>query len=424
MKSFRRPAVVWAIAVAMVAGFAAPAAACPFCSTQGQTLSGEVGQADFIVLGTMTNPKRDLNDFTKGTTELVIDTVVKPHPYLAGKTKLTIPRYIDPPSDKSKFLVFCSLYNRPAEFPASTVASATILGNFDFAQLDAYRGEPVAADSKLAEYLKGAIAVREKDAPGKLRFFFDYLDAQELVIGTDALMEFGNADYADVRKIAPMLPADKILGWLKDPNTPPSRYGLYGLLLGHCGKPADASAVRTLLDDPGRVYSSGLDGILAGYVMLDPKAGWDYVSGILSDPKKEFPVRYAGLKVLRFFWEYRPDLVSQEKILDAMKPLLAQADMADLPIEDLRKWKRWDMTSEVLKYGEQDSHKKIPIVRRAILRFALSVPGDNAEAAAYIAQARKDDPERVQFVEQMLKDEQPRPAASTTAGQNSDKPGT
>lgn len=421
MKFLRRPAAGWLLTLTAFLAFVAPARACPFCSTQGQTLSGEVSQADFIVLGTMTNAKRDLNDLSKGTTELTIDTVVKPHPYLAGKTHLTIPRFIDAPTDKSKFLVFCSLYNRPTEFPASTVASSMILGNFDFAQLDAYRGEPVPADSQLAEYLKGAIAVRDKSTPEKLRFFFQYLDAQELVIGTDALMEFGNTDYKDVRVVAKDLPAKRILDWLKDANTPPSRYGLYGLLLGHCGKPTDAATVRALLDDTARVYSSGLDGILAGYVLLDPKAGWEYVTGILADPKKEFPIRYAGLKVLRFFKEYRPDVIPPEQVLDAMKLLVAQSDMADLPIEDLRKWKQWELAPVVLKYGQQDSHKKIPIVRRAILRFALSIPGENAAAAAFIAQARKDDPERVQFVEQMLKDEQPRPATTSTAG-NGDKP--
>ena len=43
---------------------AAVASACPFCGAQGQTLAGEVSQADFIVLGVMKNPKQDPADFT------------------------------------------------------------------------------------------------------------------------------------------------------------------------------------------------------------------------------------------------------------------------------------------------------------------------------------------------------------------------
>ena len=61
--------------------------------------------------------------------------------------------------------------------------------------------------------------------------------------------------------------------WLKDPNTRGSRFGLYGLMLGHCGKPADAKTIRELLDDKERSFSSGLDGVLVGYIMLDKKAG-------------------------------------------------------------------------------------------------------------------------------------------------------
>lgn len=389
---------------------------CPFCSTQGQTLSGEVSQADFIVLGRMTNAQRDLNDLTKGTTELIIDSVIKPHPYLVGRKSLQIPRYVAPSKEQTQYLVFCSLYTRLAEFPATAIASAAILGNYQFAQLDPYRGEPVPPDSRMAEYLKGAIAVRDADPVKRLRFFFDYLDASDLVISTDALMEFGNSDYKEVRQLAANLPAERILGWLTDPNTPPSRLGLYGLLIGHCGKPADAVKIRAILDDPNRMYSSGLDGIIAGYIMLDRKAGWEYLLGLLKDTKKDFPVRYAGLKVLRFFWEYRPDIIEPAEVLEAMKILVAQPDIADLPIEDLRKWGRWELADYILQFDEKESHHKIPIVRRAILRYALSVPGNNPRAAAYVAAARKSDPERVEFVEQMLKEEQPRPATTATGG--------
>ncbi len=63
------------------------------------------------------------------------------------------------------------------------------------------------------------------------------------------------------------LPADKVLGWLKNPNTPASRFGLYGLFMGHCGKKEHAKAVRELLDSPDKTYSSGLDGMMASYIL-------------------------------------------------------------------------------------------------------------------------------------------------------------
>lgn len=397
----------FSVAAAAVLALAAAASACPFCASGGQTLSGEVASADFILLGTITSSSRNPEDFTKGTSDIAIETVVKPHPYLAGRKVLTIPRYVPVQSKAmdNKYLVFCSLYHRPSDVPVSAVVSTAIFANPELAMVDAYRGEAVKGDSKLAEYLKGALEVRGKDVSTRLQYFFNYLDSSEIAISSDAMMEFGNAEYKDVRALSEKIPAEKIFAWLKDPNTPPSRFGLYGLLAGHCGKKEDAKVIRTILDD-SKLYSSGLDGVLAGYILLDPKTGWEYLTGIVADKKKEFPVRYAALKVLRFFWEFRPDVISHEKVLEAMKSLVAQADMADLPMEDLRKWGRWELTDFVLNFANNPDHNKLPIVRRAILRFALSAPADNKSAKEYLEKMRREDPERVKFVEQMLKDEQ------------------
>lgn len=413
-----RSFVVGATTVAALGLFNPEAGACPFCSAQGQTLSGEINQADFIVLGTLSNPQRDKNDFTRGTTDLSIEIVVKPHDFLTGKTKLTIPRYVpvDAATANGKFLLFCSLYTRQSDFAAASVASAASLASYSANQIDAYRGETVRPDSKLAEYLKGAIEVRGKDPTTRLRYFFDYLDSPDLTIASDALNEFGYADYKEVRELAEKLPADKVIKWLKDPNTSPSRFGLYGLFIAHCGKKDDAKTVRDLLTQPDRAYSSGLDGMLAAYVMLDKAAGWDYAMGLLKDPKNEFPTRYAALKLMRFFWEFRPDVVSPKEVLEGMKLLVAQSDMADLPIEDLRKWGQWDLTPFVLGYTRVQSHNAIPIVRRSILRFAIAAPANQTEAKAYVEEVRKQDPERVKFVEQTLLDELPKPASPAPAG--------
>ena len=398
-------------------GFALLAAgelrACPFCATQGQTLSSEVNQADFIVLGNLKNAKRDPEDFTKGSTDLEIVTVVKPHDYLKGKKAILLPRYV--PLDlkagdaDSKFLVFCSLYSPTGDVGISSVASVAVMANADRAILDPYRGEQIKGKSDLPEYLKGAIVAREKDAQSRLGFFFKYLDHGELVINTDALMEFGNAEYKDVRKVAESLPADKLLKWLKDKNTPPSRYGLYGLMYGHCGKAEGATALKELIDDPENHFSSGLDGLLAGYILLKPAEGWAHLNTIVADSKKDFTTRYAALKVLRFFWEYRPDVLKKDDLLSAVKTLVGQGEIADLPIDDLRKWGAWEQTAFILDEAAKPSHNK-QIVKRAVLRFALTAAtdGKNAAAAAYVAKARTEDAERVKFVEEMLADEKPK----------------
>jgi hypothetical protein len=370
------------IAVGLLVAVCASASACPFCNSTGRTLTQEAGDAKFIVFGTLTNPKFDPAAQFQGTTDLVIESIVKPDDYLKDKKSIELNRYL--PVEKNsatKYLVFCDLFN---------------------GKLDAYRGVALRADSKIAEYLKGALEVKGKDIVTRLRYFFDYLDSGDIDISNDAYLEFALADYRDYRPLAQKLPAEKIVKWLQDENTPLSRYGLYGSMLGHCGKPEHAQILKKLIDDPNRRFGAGIDGMLAGLVMLDPKSGWEYMRGIFSDPKKDFLLRFSGLRAVRFMHEYRPDLVKEGEMVAGISLLLEQDDIADMAIEDLRKWQRWEMTDKILGLFDRKSHD-VPIIKRAILRFALSAPAEKfPQAANFVAGMRKKDAEWVQDVEELL----------------------
>jgi hypothetical protein len=371
------------------------AAACPFCSMAGQTLTSEVNQASMVLYGTLENPKQGA-DLSEGTTDLAIEAVIKKHDLLQGKKVITLARYVPPdPEKKYKYVVFCDVFK---------------------GKIDPYRGMPVKADSDVVKYLEGALAVKEKPMAQRLRFFFNYLDDSDVEVSNDALKEWANADYKDYRDMARELPADKIAGWLKDPKTPSFRYGLYASLLGHCGKPEHAKVLRSMLDDPDHRLTSGMDGILAGYVLLQPKDGWEYVRGMLKDPSKEFTARYAALRTARFFHDFRPDLVSKKDVIEAVCQLLDQSDIADLAIEDLRKWQVWDVADKVLALAGKESHD-IPIIKRSILRYALGCPGP--KAAAFVADRRKQDPEAVTNAEELLKLETSAPAPAQPAAARS-----
>lgn len=371
--------------------FTPAAQACPGCGPpSGQTLTSEVAQADFILFGTLENAKRDPKDpgSSKGSTELKIDSIIKSHALVKDKNVFTIPRYVPPDLKPTKYMVFFNVVN---------------------GDIDPYRGVAVTPDSKLPDYVKGAVEVKQKDIITRLRYFFNHLESNDLEISADAYNEFAFAEYKEVIELAPTLPADTLLKWLKDPNTRASRYGLYGLLIGHCAKPEVAAEMRKLLDDPNRKFSSGQDGMVMGYILLDKKNGYDYLMKLVNNPENEFLVKHAGLKVLRFFWEYRPDMLTRKQILDGMAALMAHADIADMPIDDLRKWKAWELTDAVLNYAKVESHNSLPINRRAILKYALAASwadAKNTAAANYVAEARKADPDRVKLIEDLLKDEQ------------------
>src|SRR5262249_24035846 len=229
---------------------------------------------------------------------------------------------------------------------------------------------------------------------------------EDVEIANDALKEYGNTTYEDFRAMASDLPADKVASWLRDRETPGYRIGLYASMLGHCSrKPAEhGKLLRMLIDDPDASVSSGIDGILAGQVLLQPKEGWQYLRGILSNRKKEFPIRYAALKAVRFFHDSRADVIVKTESASAAALLLEHGDIADLPIEDLRKWKSWDYTKYILGLKDRQTHD-IPIIRRAILRFMLCSP--TPEAKAYVEEVRKADPDLVSSAEELLKSEQP-----------------
>lgn len=375
-----------------------PTPACPFCNVQGTTLTGEYTQASMILYGTLSNAKQNPNKFGEGTTDLAIEVVVKDHEILNDQKKLTINKYIPPdPDNPAKYLVFFDVFK---------------------GAIDPYHGRPVKPDSKIADYIKGAIAVKDKSQTDRLRFFFDYLDSPELEISNDAYMEFGYADYKDFRPLAEKLEPTKIVGWIKDPNTPASRLGLYGSMLGHCGKPDHAAVLKEMLDDPKKRFSSGMDGMLAAYAMLDPKAGWAYLFDTIKDEKKDFLVRYAGLRSLRFFWEFRQDVIDKDKLLQAMMAMIQQSDIADMPMDDLRKWGQFQYTAQLLPLYDAKSHN-VPIVRRAVIRYALCCPATDAAAAAFVARVRQEDPDRVAQIEDLLKLENaPPPPPAKANGTN------
>jgi hypothetical protein len=371
-----------ALIALLLGGFlVAPAPGCPFCSMQGQTLTGEVAQASMVLYGSLANAKEDGD----GSTDLVVDAVVKDNPILGNRKTITLARYVSQPTDgKYKFLVFCDVFK---------------------GKIDPYRGVAVKADSDLPKYLQGAMTVKDKKPNDRLRFFFDYLDNADAEISNDAYKEFANADYKDYRDMAATLPADKIAGWLKSKATPSFRYGLYASMLGHCGKPEHTAVLLSLLEDPDKPATSGVDGILAGYVMLKPQDGWKFLRAILSDPKKDFMLRYSALRAARFFHDSRPDLISTKDVVEALGVLLNQSDIADLAVEDLRKWNQWDMADKVMALKGTAAYE-VPIVRRSLLRYALSCEDHVPAAKAYVDEQRKKDAQAVSDAEELLRVEQ------------------
>jgi hypothetical protein len=385
--------VLYLTAIAGILTFAASmeAAACPFCDEKGTTLVGQFEEAQFVLLGTFKNAQLAKNGLDMGETDFEIEKVLKTDDFIKGKTKLTLPKYV--PDTKTKFIIFCDVYK---------------------GRVDPYKGMPVIDDGEMIRYLDGIMKVKGKPQPERLRHAFDFLNSPETEVAIDAYREFAKADYADYKDMAAKLPADRIAGWLRDPKTPPFRYGLYASLLGHCGNKEHAKLLLEMIEDPVKRKDSGLHGLLAAYMMLEPQKGWTLLQNMVHTKDKKFLVRYAGLLTIRFIWEYRTDLINKDEalarteIVKAVAGVLEVNDMADFAVEDLRKWQRWEYCDQIIgMFGQKGFNT--PSIRKSILRYALQCP--TGRAGDFVKAQRTRDAEWVDETRELLELE-PRPAAT------------
>jgi hypothetical protein len=147
-----------------------------------------------------------------------------------------------------------------------------------------------------------------------------------------------------------------------------------------------------------------MDGILGGYIQLQPRAGWDLLAAILGDARRPFTDRYAALKTIHFFHAWDPQATRRE-VLRGLAATLSQGDLADVPVEDLRRWQMWDLTSLVLAQFGKPTHAA-PLVKRAIVRYALCCP--RPESAQFVDRLRRQDPDLVAEVKESLEFEKGR----------------
>ena len=138
--------------------------------------------------------------------------------------------------------------------------------------------------------------------------------------------------------------------------------------------------------------------LLSGYIRLRPREGWDLAQGMLQDTQRSFTERYAIIGTLRFYHGWKPE-ETRDEVLRCLGLLISQGEMADIAVEDLRRWETWTLTDDILSQFGKKTHAA-PIVRRAIVRYALCCP--QPQAQRFVALLRKQDPKLVGDVEESL----------------------
>lgn len=358
--------------------------AVPACSLCGAALrqaptfrqEAALDTAKVILIGTAENPQ-----FNSRTTDLRITDVLRSDSALKDKKVISVKQYlpVSDPKNPPRYLVFCDVYK----------------GEFD-----PFRGVPLkSADS--ADYARKVMKLDPKDSSANLLFFFRYLDNPDPEIARDAFLEFAKASDKEIAQVARRLDASKLRTWLKARETPAERLSVYALLLGACGGDEDARFLKAMLDESAERTVNAYDGFLAGYIHLRPREGWDLAYSLLRDSRKPLLIRLAVARTLSYFHGAQPK-ESADNVMKCLDAMIAQGELADIAIEDMRRWSIFDRTRvrDILGlYGKKGFDA--PLIKRTIVRYALCCK-DDAAARAFVEDRRREDADLVKGVEEEL----------------------
>ncbi len=349
-----------------------PATACSLCTSplKKETLGQELDRADLVFFGYATNPRLHTQQGAlpgSGATDFHVEKIVKTAGSTVAAKVVTLDRYVPVLDAKNppRFLIFCTI-------------------NKD--KLDPYLGRQTS-NPEVVDYVDRARAERAKGKAAALAYYARFLDHPDKVIAEDAFLEFARSGDEEVGEAAKHIQPARLRAALQNPALDPDRISLFAFLLGNCGDARDATSLRKRIDEAKGEDLRALDGLLGGYIALRPQEGWKLTAGILSSPGANFLKKYAALRTVRFYMSWQPAL-TKAPMEQAYRHAISDGEMADLAIEDLRRWKMWDLTPLILAQYGKATHDA-PIVKRGILRYALCCPLPDAQRFLDRARARR-----------------------------------
>lgn len=329
---------------------------CPFCDAPSLTMSEQVGQSEHLMLARWIGGEKPTNETAGTATFRILDVARSADGVFKKDMELELPQYII--GKEELFYVLMGPSTRLVDWhvPAPATESA-----WDYvSQLPPLETEPEKQIERLA-------------------YFLDYLQHPELMVSNDAYAEFAAAPYEVITPLKDRMPREEIRTWLMDPKTPVTRIGLYGLLLGLCGKDEDATAMEHKIMHPESEFRLGIEGVMSGYLLIKGEAGLEfleqnkmhattYVDAAGKEKKLPFSEVYATMQTLRFMWTYEPDRISKGRLKQSMRSLLERPELADLVIADLARWKDWEIQDRLMEMYDQKEFQ-IPSIKRAIVRY-------------------------------------------------------
>lgn len=237
-------------------------------------------------------------------------------------------------------------------------------------------GEPLELTEAALSYVVQA-PPRDVTGPRRLAYFVKFLEYPDQAIANDAYAEFANAPYEDIVPIARHMPHEKLRTWLVSPAVPKNRLGLYGMMLGLCGDATDAAHLeKIILAVPPDGERLGMDGIMAGYLLLKGEKGLPLIEDTkLKSATVPDSETFAATQALRFMWTYGNGRISPERVRSAMRCLIEHPLFAEIALIDLTRWKDWSIRQQLMQmYGKPEQD---PRLKRAILEYMVVASKDS-----------------------------------------------
>jgi hypothetical protein len=381
---------VYAASAALLLGLSQqPAAGCPFCPPQSQTLSERLALSDVAVLAQWVDARRgadDSDDLGSSTYKIVQELRSTDQAPGAGE-RVALPRY---------------RAGRAGDLYFLTGRMQDGVLNWD---------EALEISEIGFHYIAQAPSIETPTAQ-RLGFFAKFLEFPDPLIANDAFAEFGKAPYEDVAPLARKMPREKVRRWLISPETPAVRLGLYGMMLGLCGTEEDARLLEEIITEPAADFRAGIDGVIAGYLLLTGDQGLELIEQTkLRDETAATSETYAAMQALRFLWTYAEGQIEKNRLRQSMRSLLDRPSLAELAITDLARWQDWSIQDRLMAIYNDPEYDD-PRIKLAVIRFLLvGVHADSAEGEPspahvkkgreYLDELRKRDPHLVRRAESL-----------------------
>lgn len=398
------------------------ALACPFCSVVSQTLSQEIDGNDVTVIARLVKLPVEMN--LEDPAGLDLDDL-NSDTGMAEFKVIEIVRGEDAPSPVS---ITPGSIIKVVYFGGDKQKQDFLIGGIIGERVD--WSTPQALPPQGVEYIGALGSLPEKGAD-RLLFFMGHLEDSAPLLAQDAYDEFARAPYDVIIALGDRMDRPKLLRWIEDAEIGPTRRRLYLTMLGVCGQEEDAAILESLIlydyqrikpglavmyqfsEQLGPIYGvtllgdmiksdvrrkqQCLDALIAAYLKLRGEAALPLIEKrFLSNPDAEYSQVYAAIMALRFHGD-DTDVIPKPRLLQSVRLLLDNPEIADQVITDLTRWEDWSILDQLVtmfKEADENAWVRQPVI--SYLLIAAEQPAEIGQrATAALEELEKLDPKNV-----------------------------